>query len=60
MGMGSKKEWKYYSTENSTQYSVMIYMGMESKKEWKYAHVQLNHFAIHLKLTQQCKSTILQ
>ena len=23
-----------YSTDNSTQYSVMAYMGKESKKEW--------------------------
>ena len=26
----------------------------------KYIHVYLNHFAIHQKLTQHCKSTILQ
>ena len=25
-----------YSTENSTQYSVMTYFGQESKKEWIY------------------------
>ena len=28
-----------YSTGNSTQYSVMIYMGKESKKEWIYVYV---------------------
>ena len=28
-----------YSTGNSTQYSVMIYMGKESKKEWTYVYV---------------------
>ena len=26
----------------------------------KHAHTHGNHFAIHLKLTQHCKSTILQ
>ena len=25
-----------------------------------YVCIQLNHFAVHLKLTQHCKSTILQ
>ena len=35
-------------------------MGKESEKEWIYAYVQLNHLAVHLKLTQHCKSTILQ
>ena len=28
-----------YSTENSTQYSVMTYMGKESKKQWIYVYV---------------------
>ena len=28
-----------YSTENSTQYSVMTYMGIESKKEWVCVYV---------------------
>ena len=28
-----------YSTGNSTQYSVMVYMGKESKKEWIYMYV---------------------
>ena len=28
-----------YSTGNSTQYSVMLYMGIESKKEWIYVYV---------------------
>ena len=35
-------------------------MGKESEKEWMYVYVQLNYFAVHLKLTQHCKSTILQ
>ena len=33
-------------------------MGKESEKE--YIHVQLNHFAVHLKLTQHCQSTIFE
>ena len=28
-----------YSTENSTQYSVMTYMGKESEKEWIYVYI---------------------
>ena len=35
-------------------------MGKESQKEWIYVHIKLIYFAIHLKLTQHCKSTILQ
>ena len=35
-------------------------MRKESEKEWMYVYVQLNHFAVHLKLTQHGKSTILQ
>ena len=27
-------------------------MGKEFEKEWLYVYVQLNHFAVHLKLTQ--------
>ena len=31
------------------------------EKEYIYnMYIQLNHFAIHLKLTQRCKSTISQ
>ena len=39
-------------------------MGKESEKEYTHTHsyryVKPNHFAVHLKLTQHCKSTILQ
>ena len=35
-------------------------MGKESEKELRYICVKLNHFAAYLKLTQHCKSTILQ
>ena len=34
-----------YSTENSTQYSVMAYMGKESEKERIDVYVELIHFA---------------
>ena len=37
-----------YSTENSIQYSVIIYMGKKSEKEWMCVHVYLNHFVILL------------
>ena len=30
------------------------------EKEQTYVYVELNHFAIHVKLTQHCKSPILQ
>ena len=43
-----------YNTVTCIQDSVIIYMGKESKKEWIYVYVQLNHFAIHLKITQYC------
>ena len=57
-----KKKWlkKAMDTGNSTQYSVMPYMGKESKKEDLLVYVQLTHLAVHLKITQHCKSTILQ
>ena len=39
-----------YSTGNSTQYFAVTYKEKESEKKM-YMYVQLNHFAIHLKLT---------
>ena len=33
-----------YSTGNSTQYSVMVYMGKEPKKEWVYLYILLITF----------------
>ena len=30
------------------------------KKKYIYTYISLNHFAVHQKLTQHCKSTILQ
>ena len=46
-----------YSTRSYIQYCVIVCDGKEPEKEYiSY----LNHFAVHLKLTQHCKSTILQ
>ena len=49
-----------YSTGKSTQYSLMVYMGIESEKERIYVYAELIQFAIFLKLTQDCNSSILQ
>ena len=35
-------------------------MTKDSLKEWIYVYISLNHFAVHLQLTQHCKSTVLQ
>ena len=32
----------------------------EKNLQKKHIYIQLNHFAVHLKLTQHCKSTIPQ
>ena len=50
-----------YSTGNYILYLVINYNGKELKK-YRYIHiyVELNHFSVHLKLTQYCKSNILQ
>ena len=47
-----------YSMENSTQYSIIIYLGKESEREWMREHVKLNHFFVQQKLSQHCESTI--
>ena len=49
-----------YSTGNSSPYSVMTYMGKKSKKERLYVYVELIHSAVQQKITQHCKSTLLQ
>ena len=61
------KKYPLYSTRNYTQYFVITYKEKESEKEYIYVYIyilymyiKLNHFTIHLKLTQHCKSTILQ
>ena len=48
-----------YSTETSIPYTVMTHMGKESKKRVVIC-IKLIHFAVQQKLTQHCKSTILQ
>ena len=48
-----------YSTGNFTQYSVITYLGKVFKKQWIYIYININCFAVHLKLTLY-KSTILQ
>ena len=49
-----------YSTRTSAHYCIITYMGKESEKEWIHVYVELIHFAVHLTLTQHCKSTVLQ
>ena len=49
-----------YSTENSTQYSIITYTGKKSKKQWINVYIQLIHFAVQQKVIQHCKSTICQ
>ena len=50
-----------YSTGNYIHHLVINYNGKELKK-YRYIriHVELNHFSEHVKLTQYCKSNILQ
>ena len=38
----------------------MASVGKESEKEQIHVHVQLIHFAVHLKLTQHCKLTLIK
>ena len=47
-----------YSTGNYIQYFTTVNYEKEYEKE--YICVKRNHFAVHLKLTQHCESTILQ
>ena len=56
--MGNKN--LLYSTGKFTQFYVITYMGKASEKEWIYVYVYLIYFAVCLKLTQLCKSTIFQ
>ena len=43
-----------YTTGNYIQYPVINHNGKE------YIYVHLNHFTVYQKLTQNCKSTMLQ
>ena len=47
-----------YSTGNYIQYPVINHNGKEYEKE--YIYIYNNHFAVQQKLTQHCKSPILQ
>ena len=42
------------------QYPVINHNGKEYEKEYIYIYIYLHHFAVQQKLTQHCKSTILQ
>lgn len=42
---------KLHSTGNTTRYSVITDIGKEPYEEWIYVYVELNHFAVNLKLT---------
>lgn len=35
-------------------------MGRQSEKEYIITYIYLNHFIIHLKLTQHCELTVLE
>ena len=48
-----------YNTGNYIQYPVITIIEKNMKKEF-YIYIYSNHFAVHLKLTQHCKSPILQ
>ena len=47
-----------YSTRSYIQYLV-ITCNEKNLKKIIYIYIYLNHFAVYLKLTQYCKSTIL-
>ena len=49
-----------FSTGNSTQCSVIIYMGKNFLKRMNICTCIIESLSIHLKLTQYCKSIILQ
>ena len=49
-----------HSTGSHIQYLVITYNEKESEKEYAYIYTYLNHFDVHLKLTQHCTLNILQ
>ena len=51
-----------YNTGKYIQYLIITYNGKEYEKEYIYIYIyiSLNYCVEHLKLTQHCKSTILQ
>ena len=54
-----------YSTGNYIQYLIINYNGKESEKEYIYiyiyihTHIYIYNFAVHQKVIQYCKSSIL-
>ena len=71
----NKQQVLVYSTGNYIQYSVINCNGKEYKKEYMsiythahpthththtHTHIKLNHLVVQQKLTQHCKSIILQ
>ena len=48
------------STGNSIQYYVAAWMGDGFGAEWIHVYVWLDPFAVHLRLSQNCYSAILQ
>ena len=55
-----RNNWKdlLYIKRNSIKYSIIIYMKKKLKKRVDVCMYN-NHFSVHLKLTQHCKSAIL-
>ena len=49
-----------YSTGNSAQCYVAVWMGGEFGGEWIHVCVWLSPFAVHLKLLQHCQLAITQ
>ena len=49
-----------YSTGNSVHCYVAAWTGGEFGGKWIHVYVWLSPFAVHLKLLQHCKLTILQ
>ena len=59
------KKGSRHPFENSIQYSVMAYKDKESKKSgymytFNWYMYMCNRFTVYVKITQHCKSTILQ
>ena len=48
------------STGNSALCYVAAWMGGKFGREWIHVHVWLSPFAVHLKLSQHCQSSISQ
>ena len=49
-----------YSPGKPTHYSALAYEGKDSERGWLCVNMQLIRFAVRGKLTQHCKSALLQ